>query len=160
VEKEFDAPLSKSPNRIMFCSTGDMYFTLHGSSKVGGINSAEKIGLYKLRADDPDDAFRAHDLVEEANGLMWFINTPNSAPTVTGASVNAANTNAEVLSITEAVLDTNVVTQAPPASVAPAPAAQNAGAGGCTANPFGQADPTLPIMMFAALMYLRRKYFK
>ena len=131
---------------------------MHGSSKVGGINSSGTLGLYKLRKDDPDDAYRAHDLIEEANGLMWFVNTPNSAPMMTGASVTAANTNAEVLSITEAVLDANAVSLAPPvAVVGPAPATQNAGAGGCTTDPFGQVDPTLPILFFGALIYLRRK---
>jgi mono/diheme cytochrome c family protein/streptogramin lyase len=163
VDKEFDVPLNKTPDRIMYCSTGDMYFTLANSSKVGGINSAGVIGLYKLRADDANDAFRAHDLIEEANGLMWFVNTPNAAPMVTGASVTAANTSAEVLSITEAALDSNAVNLTPPV-VAPAPAptiaAQNAGAGGCVTDPLGTPDPTLPIMVLATLIYLRRKFIQ
>ncbi|MGB8337500.1 MAG: c-type cytochrome, partial [Burkholderiales bacterium] len=159
VDKEFDAPLGKTPDRIMYCSTGDMYFTHFGSSKVGGINGAGILNAYKLRADDVNDGFRAHDLIEEANGLMWFVNTPNSAPVVTAVSTAPANTQAEILSVTEATLDANAVGAAP-LSGSVGPAAQNAGGGGCVTDLFSKPDPTLPLILLAAVVYLRRKFIK
>jgi virginiamycin B lyase len=158
VDKQVDVPLGKTPDRIMYCSTGEIYFTLSDSSKVGGIDSTGKLGMYKLRADDANDGFRAHDLIEETNGLMWFINTPRSAQMATAASSTPANTTAEVLSVTEATLDANEVNLAPGAT--PTLPSQNAGGGGCAADPFGKPDPTLPIMLIATLVYLRRKFTK
>lgn len=150
VEKEFDVAAGQ-PDRIMLCNSQEIYFTLLNKSKVGRIDNADKLAIYKLRADDSNDAYRVHDLLEDASGQFWFTNTPSSALVATGA---ATNTTAEAQFAAESsVLANPVIEAALPANVAP----QNAGAGGCATQPGGKTDPTLPLMLFAALVYLRRK---
>lgn len=153
---EVSVPLGKTPDRIMYCNTGDMYFTLAGSSKIGGIDSTGKIvKLHLLDKNDSNDYFRVHDLIEGDIGVMWFGITQNTAPIAVGASTEAANINAEIASVTEATLDVNVIDLSPPPATA-----QNSGGGGCTTDPFNKPDPTLPIILLAAVVYLRRKFVK
>ncbi|MGB8338898.1 MAG: JDVT-CTERM domain-containing protein [Burkholderiales bacterium] len=131
-----------------------------GSSKVGGIDTAGKVNVYKLRADDTNDTFRAHDLIEETSGLMWLVDTPNSAPVVTGASTAPANTTAEAFYISEVTLDANIVTAPAPdpaTPTAPSTATQNAGGGGCAAESNNQPDPTLALLLPASLIFVRKK---